>query len=84
MIRRPMRPTFPIRFGSGVVSRRFRATPHRTTTGREENRARWKDNLKGLLSKHSRNSRGHHAALPYEKMPEFMAELRRRQAEGPR
>jgi integrase len=55
------------------------ATSHKYRTG--ENPARWKDNLKGLLPKHGRNSRGHHAALPYDKMPEFMADLRKRQIE---
>src|SRR5207247_9315072 len=50
------------------------ATSHKYRKG--ENPARWKDNLKGLLPKHGRNSRGHHAALPYENMPEFVAELR--------
>jgi integrase len=56
------------------------ATSHKYRKG--ENPARWKDNLKGLLSKHDRNSRGHHAALPYEKMPEFMAVLRKRQGDN--
>jgi integrase len=56
------------------------ATSHKYRKG--ENPARWKDNLKGLLPKHHKNSRGHHAALHYEKMPEFMAELRQRQGES--
>jgi integrase len=45
-----------------------------------ENPARWKDNLKDLLSKHDELTRGHHAALPYEQMPEFIAKLRGRES----
>ncbi len=56
------------------------ATSHKYRVG--ENPARWKDNLKGLLPKHKRGSRGHHAALPYDKMPEFMTELRKRQVDN--
>lgn len=56
------------------------ATSHKYRKG--ENPGRWKDNLKGLLPKHRRGSRGHHAALPYDKMAEFMAELRKRQADN--
>jgi len=42
------------------------------------NPARWKDNLKELLSRHDELSRGHHAALPYDQMPEFITDLRAR------
>jgi integrase len=56
------------------------ATSHKYRKG--ENPARWKDNLKDLLPKHKRGSRGHHAALPYDQMRTFMAELRKRQAEN--
>lgn len=54
------------------------ATSHKYRNG--ENPARWKDNLKGLLPKHKRNSRGHHAALAYVDMPKFIEDLRARQA----
>jgi integrase len=56
------------------------ATSHNYRKG--ENPARWKDNLKGLLPKHKRGSRGHHAALPYDQIQTFMAELRKRQADN--
>lgn len=55
------------------------ATSHKYRTG--PNPAAWKDNLKGLLSKRRRGARGHHAALPYDQMPAFMAALRERQAQ---
>lgn len=56
------------------------ATSHKYRSG--PNPAAWKDNLKGLLPKHRRGSRGHHAALPYDQMQGFMAALRKRQAEN--
>ncbi len=45
-----------------------------------ENPARWRGHLDQLLPKRQRLSRGHHKALPYDIMPEFMAELRSRPA----
>jgi len=45
-----------------------------------ENPARWRGHLDQLLPKRQRLSRGHHAALPYDAMPEFMADLRGRSA----
>ena len=42
-----------------------------------ENPARWRDNLKHLLAGHN-GERGHHAALDYNQLPTFMAELRQR------
>ena len=45
-----------------------------------ENPARWRGHLQNLLSKPKGLTRGHHAALPYEKMPNFMAQLRNRQS----
>jgi len=45
-----------------------------------ENPARWRGHLDQLLPKRQRLSRGHHAALPYDAMPEFMADLRERAA----
>ena len=41
-----------------------------------ENPAAWKGNLKHLLPKPSKLTRGHHAALPYAKAAEFMSRLR--------
>lgn len=44
------------------------------TTG--ENPARWRGHLKALLPARQRLTRGHHAALPYDQVPAFVAELR--------
>jgi integrase len=44
------------------------------------NPATWRGHLKTLLPARQRLTRGHHAALPYEKLPAFMAELRARQS----
>ena len=41
-----------------------------------ENPARWKGHLKAVLPARQRLSRGHHAALPYDSLPTFMAQLR--------
>jgi integrase len=41
-----------------------------------ENPARWKGHLELLLPKRRRLTRGHHPALPYERMTTFMADLR--------
>lgn len=41
-----------------------------------ENPARWRGHLDALLPRPSKLSRGHHAALPFEKVPAFMARLR--------
>jgi hypothetical protein len=41
-----------------------------------ENPARWRGHLKLLLPARAKLTRGHHAALSYEKMPEFMAKLK--------
>ena len=45
-----------------------------------ENPARWRGHLQSLLSKPKVLTRGHHAALPYEKLPDFVAQLRVRQS----
>lgn len=42
-----------------------------------ENPAAWRDNLEPILGKRRKLSRGHHEALPYEKVPDFLAALRR-------
>jgi len=43
-----------------------------------ENPARWRGHLDQLLPKRHRLTRGHHAAMPYLDIPEFMGELRKR------
>jgi len=41
-----------------------------------ENPAAWRGHLAALLPKRQKLTRGHHAALPYDRMPEFMDALR--------
>jgi integrase len=41
-----------------------------------ENPARWRGHLKLLLPAREKLTRGHHAAISYEQMPDFMAKLR--------
>lgn len=43
-----------------------------------ENPARWRGHLSHLLAKQQKLSRGHHAAMPFEEVPAFMADLRKR------
>lgn len=45
-----------------------------------ENPARWRGHLDHLLPRRQKLQRGHHAAMPYEEVPGFLAELRQRQA----
>ena len=45
-----------------------------------ENPAAWRGNLKHLLPRPSKLSRGHHAAMPYSEVPAIMARLRERSA----
>jgi integrase len=45
-----------------------------------ENPARWRGHLDHLLPRPSKLTRGHHAAMPYEDVPAFIARLRERQA----
>src|SRR3977135_1569788 len=45
-----------------------------------ENPARWRGHLDHLLPRPSRLSRGHHAAMPYEELADFIAKLRTREA----
>lgn len=49
-----------------------------------ENPARWRGHLDQLLPKRQRLKRGHHAAMPYEEIPTFMAELQARSATAAR
>ena len=41
-----------------------------------ENPAAWADHLKFMLAKRAKESRSHHAALPYQDVPAFIAKLR--------
>lgn len=43
-----------------------------------ENPARWRGHLDQLLAKRKRLTRGHHAAVPFQEMPAFFADLRQR------
>lgn len=45
-----------------------------------ENPARWRGHLDHLLPKPSKLARGHHPAMPYESVPAFFADLRKREA----
>jgi integrase len=45
-----------------------------------ENPARWRGHLDHLLPRPSKLARGHHAAMPYEDVPAFIAQLREREA----
>lgn len=49
-----------------------------------ENPARWTGHLSMLLTKPQKLTRGHHAAMPYEELPAFVAELRRREGRAAR
>ena len=44
-----------------------------------ENPAAWRGHLKTLLPARQRLTRGHHAAMPYDALPAFMASLRARE-----
>jgi integrase len=44
-----------------------------------ENPARWRGNLDHLLPRRPNIARGHHAAMPYEDVAAFVAELRKRE-----
>lgn len=45
-----------------------------------ENPARWRGHLDHLLPKRQKLTRGHHAALPFAKVPGFIADLQEREA----
>ena len=46
----------------------------------EANPARWRGHLDKLLPKRQKLTRGHHAAMPFADVPQFMASLRKRDA----
>jgi integrase len=50
------------------------AKAHKLRSG--ENPAVWKGNLANILPRRQKLARGHHAALPYHDLPEFIARLR--------
>ena len=45
-----------------------------------ENPARWRGHIAEILPKRSKLTRGHHTAMPYEGVPDFLGKLRARQA----
>lgn len=45
-----------------------------------DNPARWKGHLQALLPERPKLSRGHHAAMPYENVPSFIVDLRKRKS----
>lgn len=45
-----------------------------------DNPAVWKENLEFMMAKRPTGQRGHHAAMPYQDVPEFMKELQTRPA----
>ncbi|WP_338834037.1 tyrosine-type recombinase/integrase [Bradyrhizobium septentrionale] len=47
-----------------------------------ENPARWRGHLDHLLPRPSKLARGHHAAMPYEEVATFIADLRQREAKA--
>jgi integrase len=49
-----------------------------------ENPATWRGHLKMILPARSKLTRGHHAAMPYAKVPAFMARLRAARSVGAR
>ncbi len=49
-----------------------------------ENPARWRGHIAQILPARSRLTRGHHKAVPYAAMPDFMAKLRAREATAAR
>lgn len=46
----------------------------------EANPARWRGHLDKLLPKRQKLTRGHHAAMPFDDVPEFIGQLRDREA----
>jgi integrase len=46
----------------------------------EANPARWRGHLDKLLAKRQKLTRGHHAAMPFDDVPEFIGKLRERPA----
>jgi integrase len=57
-----------------------RAKGHRTG----DNPARWRGHLDQLMAKRAKLVRGHHAALPFQEVPAFVADLKKRQGSAAR
>ena len=67
--------------GSGRIETVLDAARARGLIGQHEaNPARWRGHLDKLLAKRQKLARGHHAAMPFADVPEFMARLRQRNA----
>ncbi len=49
-----------------------------------ENPARWRGHLDKLLPKRAKLTRGHHAAMPFDDVPGFVAKLRQQEGIGAR
>src|SRR4051812_11660853 len=49
-----------------------------------ENPARWRGHLDAILPKRANLTRGHHKALPFDDVPDFVAALREREGVAPR
>jgi integrase len=47
--------------------------------GPGENPARWRGHLEAVLPKRAKLTRGHHKAMPFDEVPEFMVALRERE-----
>jgi integrase len=47
--------------------------------GTGENPARWRGHLEAVLPKRAKLTRGHHKAMPFDEVPEFMVALRERE-----
>jgi integrase len=56
-----------------------KAVGHRT---QENNPARWRGHLKHRLPPRDRLKKGHHAAMPFEQLPSFFAELKQLETVG--
>jgi integrase len=48
-----------------------------------ENPARWRGHLDAILPRRAKLTRGHHKALPFQAVPEFMAQLHEREGVAP-
>src|SRR5215207_1877719 len=49
-----------------------------------ENPARWRGHLDAILPKRAKLTRGHHKALPFDDVPDFMTRLREMDGVSPR
>lgn len=72
--------------GSRVRGRIERALSAAKAQGKRkgENPARWRGHLDQMLPKRQKLKRGHHKAMPYARIPAFIADLRQREAPAAR